>query len=774
MKITKFSRIKNYRIFRDFSWPRDLPSFARYNLFYGWNGSGKSTLSSLFATMQRKEPLTEGEVAVEVDGTTEVRGAQFPTTPIPAVRVFNRDFMRETLIAIRNANAKPILYLGQQSVEDARTLKDKQDGLKSVHEALVATISDVEGKAKAIDKYATDQARSIKNHFSGSQTYVTFDRRRFLEGINRIKDRQAQLQPLSEDEKAALDKKRFMQSKADVHCVRCVDVGLKHLTEQVSGILDQTVVSSVLDELASDPPLARWVQDGLALHSGEHQTTTCRFCGNKFSNETRHKYEAHFNDAYTRFQAVLQSACNDIESRLKQLDIAFPAESSLYDDLQSEYATAARNTTASISVGKLYLSALLAGLEIKKNKPFERMILIDVLTEKGLQIENVALVENQIAECFKAMNVVIEKHNNQTKAIAAERATAYNKLVGDCLLSAIPEYDVLVANEKAATEKRKALQAQYDSLAQQIREIELRLTESRKPVEELNKELHSYLGRNELSFEYEGSGYKLLRSGHVADNLSEGECTAITFLYFLKTLSDKSFDKTNGIVVVDDPVSSLDDNALFSAFAYMKERVKDSGQLFVMTHNFSFFRQVKNWVFHVPGQKKKDINLRPGRFYSLKSSDVNNCRAASIGALDPLLLQYESEYHFLFKVLHDVANSQEEGALSKYYNVPNMARRVLESFFAHYVPDKQGELFQKMESVQYDGAVKTRILRLLNTYSHSSVVAEPGHDPTVLSETRDVMKDLLEMIKVLDENHYNGMYSLISTSTAEEDEGGDA
>ena len=767
MKITKFSKIKNYRIFRDFSWPRDLQPFARYNLFYGWNGSGKSTLSFLFAIMQKKVPLGEGEVTIEIDGTTEVRGAQFSTMPIPAVRVFNRDFMRETLVAIRNANAKPILYLGQQSVEDARTLKNKQDELKSVHEALVAAISDVEDKSKAIDKYATDQARSIKNHFSGSQTYVTFDRRRFLEGIKRIKDRQAQLQPLSEDEKTGLDKKRFMQSKADVHYVRSVDVGLNYLTEQVSGILEQTVVSSVLDELASDPLLARWVQDGLALHSGERQTTKCRFCGNEFSNETRHKYEAHFNDAFKRFQAVLQGACSDIELRLKQLDVTFPAETSLYDDLQSEYTTAARNATSSISVEKSYLTALLAGLEIKKNKPFEQMRLSDVLTEKGLQIENVALVENQIVECIKAMNAVVEKHNNQTKAIAAERATAYNKLVGDCLLSAIPDYDVLVTNEKDAMVKRNTMQAKYDSLAQQIQEIELRLTESRKPVEELNKELHSYLGRNELSFEHEGSGYKLLRSGHVAENLSEGECTAITFLYFLKTLSDKNFDKANGIVVIDDPVSSLDDNALFSAFAYMKERVKNSGQLFIFTHNFSFFRLVRNWFFNFRGQMKKER-----RFYSLRLCVVNSLRSAEINVLDSLLLRFESEYHFLFMMLHEVANTSEEAEFSKYYNVPNMARRVLESFLAHHVPDKQGELFKQMESIQYDEAVKTRILRLLNTYSHSAMIAEPGHDPTVLSETKEVIKELLEMIKVLDENHYNGMYSLISTSTVEEDEGG--
>ncbi len=42
---------------------------------------------------------------------------------------------------------------------------------------------------------------------------------------------------------------------------------------------------------------------------------------------------------------------------------------------------------------------------------------------------------------------------------------------------------------------------------------------------------------------------------------SEGERTAIAFLYFLKSLQDKSFDLANGIVVIDDPVSSLDANA---------------------------------------------------------------------------------------------------------------------------------------------------------------------------------------------------------------------
>ena len=772
MKITKFLKIKNYRIFRDFSWPHGLLPFARYNLLYGWNGSGTSTLSSLFLKMQRKESQAEGEVTVEIDGSIGVLGSQFSTANIPPVRVFNRYFIEDTLIAIKDASAKPILYLGRQSVEEARTLETKRINLANLAKDLAAFISDVADKTRAVDRYATNQAKIIKNSFSGSQTYITFDKRRFLDGIKRIKDRKPTLQPLSKEEKTELEKKRFMQPMPDVRFGGGVDVGLTDGVVQVSNILKQTVVSSVLDELAADSRLARWVQEGLALHSGEHKTSTCHFCGNEFSDEKRQKYEAHFNDAYARFQETLQRKIAEIESRLRQLDVTFPAESSLYEDLRSEYLTAVEKAKVSIDVVRSHLMALADILEIKKSKPFARMQLNDSLKEKGLEMSAIESVEADMAESFKTICAIVEKHNKQTTLIAKEREVAYTRLVGDFLLSAIPEYDVLVATEKTAADKAKSLQSQHDTLTQQIKDIELRLTEGRKPVEELNEELRSYLGRDELSFKFEGNGYKLLRSGRVADNLSEGECTAITFLYFLKTLSDKDFDKANGVVVIDDPVSSLDDNALFSAFAYMKERVKDCGQLCILTHNFSFFRQVRNWMFHMPGQKKKDVNLHPCRFYALKCSVVDNLRAAEIGLLDPLLLQFESEYHFLFKTLHDVSNSSVSEGLSCYYNVPNMARRLLESFLAYYVPDRQGELFHKMEGIEYDGAIKTRILRLLNTYSHAAVVAEPEHDPTVLSETQEVIKELLEMIKTLDENHYNGMVSLISTSataTSEDD-----
>ena len=55
-RIDKISRIRNLGVFRAFAWPVDLPTFARYNLVYGWNGSGKTTISRLFRALEVRKP----------------------------------------------------------------------------------------------------------------------------------------------------------------------------------------------------------------------------------------------------------------------------------------------------------------------------------------------------------------------------------------------------------------------------------------------------------------------------------------------------------------------------------------------------------------------------------------------------------------------------------------------------------------------------------------------------------------------------------------------
>ena len=309
--------------------------------------------------------------------------------------------------------------------------------------------------------------------------------------------------------------------------------------------------------------------------------------------------------------------------------------------------------------------------------------------------------------------------------------------------------------------------------------MERAILEHRRPADELTEELRAYLGRDELRFEVKGTGYALTRGGQPVSHLSEGERTAIAFLYFLKSLQDKSFDVMNGIIVIDDPVSSLDANALFSAFGYMKERTKQAGQLFILTHSFPFFRNVKNWFNHINKHRKKlKLEAHPARFFLLGSRrHTDGTRTSHLGPLDKLLEQHESEYQYLFKRVHDEAHRTDVVPLEHHYGVPNVARRLIEAFLAFRFPETSGDLGPRLDRVVdqygYDAAKKTRIQRLLNTYSHAEALLEPEHDLSLLSETQPVLVELLELMRLVDKDHYEGLEKLVTpanglTSSAEE------
>lgn len=94
------------------------------------------------------------------------------------------------------------------------------------------------------------------------------------------------------------------------------------------------------------------------------------------------------------------------------------------------------------------------------------------------------------------------------------------------------------------------------------------------------------------------------------ENLSEGERNFIAFLYFYQLVrgSQSSEEKKDKIVVIDDPVSSMDSTALFLVSAIVREMInvcrnnthwenpKVPGnyikQIFILTHNVYFHREI--------------------------------------------------------------------------------------------------------------------------------------------------------------------------------------
>lgn len=776
MKITRINRIRNHRIFRDFSWPEALSDFASFNVIYGWNGAGKTTLSNLFLHLQTKLPITEGEVEFRLN-QNNVSGANLSSSALPVVKVFNRDFVSASFFEAPDQKFSPIYYLGEESVETKKKIDELKSQLDKGLKHLAATSSKTLRAENALDTFSIAQARIIKEALSsaGQNPYNNYHKGVFLNKAGKLTASTYVTNILDAKHKIALRDKLVGKPKAKITALSVEYPDLRSLTDLTSSVLSQSIVSNTIEKLSTNPSLATWVQRGLELHHAEGNSENCEFCGQPIPANRIQYLESHFNDEFKQFQAEIAGTISKIENAKSQLNFIHPPEIALFYE---HLAEGVKKEVATIDQHRwhvdAYLDALKKALAVKKENPFQKVDLLQYVgyeensaDQKGFWGITFAILSGVFSQfgslkgqqAVQQINALIDQHNAITDNYQKEIAQTRVALESCYVAEAYKEYEEKnSALSKAKTEEAVA-SAFVKTCQSNIAELEREIVQHRRPAEQLNAEIRAYLGRDELTFAIHENGYSITRHGKPAGNLSEGEKTAIAFLYFLKSLQDKSFDVKNSVVVIDDPVSSLDTNSLYSAFGYMKERTKHAGQLFVLTHNFSFFRQVKNWFNH-----QNRLNKNDARFYMLQATLHDGRRTATIAKLDPMLHEHESEYHYLFKKVHDESlKASQQGEIEGCYGMPNMARRLLEGFLAFRHPNKTGKLYQQLEEVNFDAAKKSRIQRFLDTYSHHEHVGEAEHDPSILSETSAVLADVLELIETTDKGHYKGMIAATMT-----------
>ena len=206
MRISRIARIKRNRVFRDFSWPNELPNFSRFNVIYGWNGSGKTTISTLFERLQERQPLSDGEVDFMFDNKTTISSSDIPDAVIPSVRVFNRDFVAKTVEAIGKRNVQPIYYLGKENIEKQKRTEDLRVELEIVFGKLSHANSEKEKAETALDNYCVEQGKLIREALLGSTDHKNYDKRQFKRAVERLNSESTTLSALTDEEKVTLQK----------------------------------------------------------------------------------------------------------------------------------------------------------------------------------------------------------------------------------------------------------------------------------------------------------------------------------------------------------------------------------------------------------------------------------------------------------------------------------------------------------------------------------------------------------------------------------------
>jgi wobble nucleotide-excising tRNase len=751
--LTKLKKIKKLGIFSDFTWGTSLQTFGRYNLIYGWNGSGKSTLANLFAGLPVGSVANCSNLEYEIetaDGTIVKNSQPFPTK----IRVFNRDYVANNVHTI-SGKAKPILILGEEN-------KKITDEIAAYEMALAAKRGqkkklEEEGGAAAVrkDKIFSDIAKTIGLNTSGLATrnYRKPDAEKdfaALAGKTQLDDADvvANVLELKQQEKPDVDEIATPSLSFGDEEKKTLSNFLDAVTVRGESLCGQTVESKLVERLRQNADIAQWVERGITLHK-THASKTCEFCDQTLPSERMDALTAHFNEADKKLKKEIEGLLKmlaEAEQSIRKLQL--PDKANLYDELQGNYQSATEQFTLAKAALLERIDLYRASMDAKKAK-----------TTESVPLE-VGLDGGDLVAGLDAANAAIKKHNEKTANFTPVKDVARKKLETHYLgtiYDEVKDLEKKIADNKLEIDKindgnkEVAGDVGIIALIERITTNRAKISSSHKGCQEINSALKTFLGRDELQFEVEKEGYVLMRGKKFAENLSEGEKTAIGFVHFVIHLKDQNFDPTNGIVVVDDPVSSLDSNSIFQAFSFLKNSVKDAQQVFLLSHNFDFLRLLINWVSHQP-------KLQRGYYMIKNSFDASGDRSASLDSLDKLLQEHESEYHYLFKLLHTF---QSDGTIESVYNVPNIARKVLDTFLMFRVPSSERN-YVKMEALKphFDENKLTAIYKFTNDQSH---ITGKVFDPSLVAETQKNVKYLMEMIEAVFPEHYNILVTSISS-----------
>jgi wobble nucleotide-excising tRNase len=205
--------------------------------------------------------------------------------------------------------------------------------------------------------------------------------------------------------------------------------------------------------------------------------------------------------------------------------------------------------------------------------------------------------------------------------------------------------------------------------------------------------------------------YQIQRdNGELAlSTLSEGEITFITFLYYLQLAKGGSTEDTindERILVIDDPISSLDSNVLFVVSTLIKEIIKnvktDSGnikQIIILTHNVYFHKEVSfEGNNRGPGQRANYWILRKNnKISSIHPYNENN----------PI----QSSYELLWREKKEWQNNSGT-------TIQNTMRRILENYFSILGKNRDDILMGKFDN-QEERDICRSLLSWVNEGSHT-------------------------------------------------------
>ncbi|MDO8897604.1 MAG: AAA family ATPase, partial [Bacteroidales bacterium] len=626
---------------------------------YGANGSGKTTISNFILN-----PSDSKYRSCELEWENDE-----PLTTY----VYNKQFREQSFF---KGDIPGVFTLGRATAEQVKELDDKKEEIKTLRETAKEEKRRIKGfeeqlkgetdrfKETVWNSFSVPNKTSFKEAFKNCGTKESFKNRLLQEYKNNDSKLISKIELIEKAKTIFGERPRVIESLPLLDVDRIKEIEELEIWGTAIVGKDDVSIAELYNKLGNSD----WVNQGQKFIQNE----TCPFCQQETINsDFKKQLEDFFDETYKNKRKEVEI----IGVEYQELSNRLLAQINRLEQRESEKSDTKLEWSNFKTETELLDSRLKESQSVMNDKFKEpsRKFSVIVLTDLYDHL-NVRIVE---------ANKAIEAHNEIVKNFN----TAHRHLVQSTWKWIIEEANpTLEAHLKAVSGIKKAKElleaTQRDTtnkgiqLKKKIEELTAGTTGVEFSEMEMNKVLESY-GFNSFRIVKSPKAencYQIQREDGtlVETTLSEGEITFITFLYFYQ-LAKGGYkeDKVNDrrVLIVDDPISSLDSNVLFVVSSllrrYLDEIRSEKGniiQLILLTHNSYFHKQMA--IVDGRNQSRTDTAfwiLRKGRKWTY---------IESYGHENPI----SSTYELLWSELK--LENNKSSVLLK-----NAMRRILEYYF---------------------------------------------------------------------------------------------
>ncbi len=719
--------------------------FSQVNLIFGWNYSGKTTLARIF------QDIADGKIETQEDlssyqGKIKVFNADYVAKNIKPEQLNGFVTIGETNIELEQkiaqlnqelgtqpdeANQGSGLYLQQSEAQNQIKLVEQQKNNYTIDSIAKDHIHDDIVKGLEISKQKYNKNKFNDSFIARYSNYKKTNELHILDEIN-----------LGETLKKATEDTNLIQPIDELKVTKLLFIG-NELVQNIIQCLQES--PNILERIENLPQSADyWVHQGMDLHKEAKQ---CYYCGNNITAERREQLNQHFlQDAQKELQDKLEGLTNPLQEIVLE---KYPNKDDLKcldADTKNTYEQTCQNLNTVIKEYNQVIAELKQQIDNKINNPFQ---LMEYQLSKGFSLEE----KQNIANIYLVdIQQSIREHNESIAKQEKIKEQAIQSYKNHHIDNHLENYHKQVIEYESETNK---LDKQLKEFTTKQDNINNTISNKESKKNELQKQQSSYEKTREnllqninalkvspnltlaMAEHEEKKVFQVQREPNLnaAENLSEGEKTVIAISFFLAELQALKANNQlkDTIVFIDDPISSFDSNHLYSCCKQIANFFdnKDSfKQLFLTTHNWEFYTQIKQYNMPKGGHQ----------FFIIEDKQLME--------LPEDLKKFSSEYQLIFNKVHRYYSSSNESKqnipIEEIIIISNLMRRLAETFLSFYTTPAKYQETLKQWKKQFP---------ILDSDSH----ALDTKNLTNPEQVKDAVQFLMKQIKNLAEGHFDAM-----------------